>query len=49
MSEAEFAYEFVRQGIWDAEDLRDWMASKCRKVFRYAWDTATKLEKDGNK
>lgn len=37
MSEAEIAYELVRQGVWTPEDLKDWLHDRCRNVFRYAW------------
>jgi hypothetical protein len=40
VSEAEFAYEFVRQRIWDAEDLCAWFDARWKRVFNYAWATS---------
>jgi hypothetical protein len=41
-----FAYEFVAQGIWDAEDFKAFVHMECRKIFMAAWNTATSLAKE---
>ena len=44
----ELAYEFVRQGIWDEVDLKEYLFSECHKIFRHAWEAGARSERDGN-
>lgn len=45
----ELAYEFVRQGVWDEADLKEYLFSECRKIFRYAWSAGVKSEQRASK
>jgi hypothetical protein len=40
-----FAYEFVAQGIWDAEDFEAFVLMQCGAIFMAAWKQATSLAK----
>jgi hypothetical protein len=42
----ELAYEFVRQGVWDEADLKEYLFSECRKTFQYAWGEGVKFERN---
>jgi hypothetical protein len=44
----ELAYEFVRQGIWDEVDLKEYIFSECHKIFQHAWEAGARSERDGN-
>jgi hypothetical protein len=42
----ELAYEFVRQGIWDEVDLKEYLFSECHRIFRHAWSAGAKSERE---
>jgi hypothetical protein len=40
----ELAYEFVRQGVWDEVDLKEYLFSECHRIFQHAWGEGVKFE-----
>ena len=42
----ELAYEFVRQGIWDEVDLKEYIFSECHRIFQHAWTEGAKSERN---
>ena len=42
----ELAYEFVRQGIWDEVDLKEYLFSECHRIFRHAWSKGAESERN---
>ena len=41
----QLAYEFVRQGIWDEVDFKEYFFSECSKLFQHAWAEGAKSER----
>jgi hypothetical protein len=42
----ELAYEFVRQGVWDEVDLKEYLFSECHRIFQHAWGEGVKFERN---
>jgi hypothetical protein len=43
--ETMLAYEFIRQGIWDEEDLFLWNSNEKVGLSKIIWNTATNIER----
>lgn len=45
MNEIEIVYELVRQRVWTAEDLREWLNARCKGLFLLGWEKSRESAK----